>query len=180
LTWNSSKFNLLPSFNHPEGARSMSAIYVKIEGIEGESKDSKHKGWIDVMTCSYGVSQSSSMQTGGGGGVGKANFGAVTFSHRFDKSSPNLFQYCASGKHIPKVLVSVCKSGGGQEEYILLTLENVLITGVVPSGAEGSEWSESVSMSYSKIKIEAKEQAKGGAMQAAVTAGWDIKQNIPV
>ena len=158
----------------------MSAIYVKIEGIEGESKDSKHKGWIDATSCNYNVSQSSSMQTGGGGGVGKANFGAVIFTHRFDKSSPNLFQYCAAGKHIPKVQVSVCKSGGGQQEYILITLEGVLIAGVAPSGTEGSEWTESVNMFYSKITVETREQGKDGAMLATVTAGWDIKQNKAV
>lgn len=151
----------------------MSAIYVKIEGIEGESKDSKHKGWIDATSCSYNISQSASMHTGGGC-VGKASFGAVSFSHRFDKSSPNLLQYCAAGKHIPKVRVSVCKSGGGQQEY------DVLIAGVIPSGSEGSEWTESVSMAYSKITVETKEQCKDGAMLATVTAGWDIKQNKAV
>ena len=158
----------------------MSAIYVNVEGIEGECKDSKHKGWIDALSCSYGVSQSSAMASGGGGGVGKASFGALAFSHHFDKSSPNLFQYCAAGKHIPKVLVSVCKSGGGQQEYILITLEDVLITNVAPSGSEGSEWAESVNLSYSKIKIEAKEQDKGGSMLATVTGGWDVKQNKAV
>lgn len=153
----------------------MSAIYVRIDGIEGECKDDKHKGWIDALSCSYSVSQPASMENSGG--AGKANFGALTFSHRFDKSSPNLFQCCAAGKHIPKTLVSVCKSGGGQQEYILITLEDMLITSVVPSGSEGAEWVEAVNMCYSKIKIETKEQAEDGGMLATVAGGWDIKQN---
>ena len=77
-------------------------IFIRLDGITGESKDAKHNGWIDVLTISYDVSQSSSMNVGGGGGVGRADFTPVTFGHHVDRASPALFKYCASGKHIPK------------------------------------------------------------------------------
>jgi type VI secretion system secreted protein Hcp len=157
---------------------SLQDIFIKLEGIDGECQDAKHKGWIDVLSFSYGVSQSSSSFTGGGSGVGKANFDTLSFTHYVDKASPNLFMYCALGKHIPKVEVSCCKSGGGSQEYMRITLNDVIVTGVSLSGANAeTQVNESVSLSYAKIKIETKEQKPDGSMGAAVTGAWNVKEN---
>lgn len=45
--------------------------FLKIQGIEGESKDAHHKGWIDVDRFEIDASQPASIATGGGGGSGK-------------------------------------------------------------------------------------------------------------
>ena len=153
-------------------------IYIKLDGIDGESQDSKHKGWIDVLNFSYGVSQSSSSFTGGGSGVGKANFDTLSFSHYVDKSSPNLFMYCAGGNHIPKVELSCCKVGDGSQEYMKVTMNDVIVTGVSLSGGNAeTQVTESISLSYAKIKTEVKEQKADGSMGAAVTGTWNVKEN---
>ncbi|MDR1662744.1 MAG: type VI secretion system tube protein Hcp [Azoarcus sp.] len=157
---------------------SLQDFYIKLEGIDGESKDSKHKGWIDALSFGYSVTQSSSMFTGGGGGVGKASFDTLTFSHYVDKATPNLFQYCAAGKHIPKVEISACKAGDGSQEYLRITLNDVLVTHAGPAGStEEARVRETVGLSYSKIKVEVKEQNADGSVGAAVTGAWDVKQN---
>ena len=155
----------------------MSEIFIKIEGITGESKDAKHKGWIDAINLSYGVSQSSSMSSGGGGGVGRADFKGLVCSHFLDRASPALFKYCAAGKHVPTVEVSVCKSGGGQQEFVHIVLSDVLVTSVEPGGAAGDMLAETVCLSYSKIVIEVKEQSASGSMSATVSSGWNVKEN---
>ncbi|MBR0564800.1 type VI secretion system tube protein Hcp [Azoarcus sp. L1K30] len=158
---------------------SLQDFYIKITGIDGESKDSKHAGWIDVLSFNYAVSQSSSVFTGGGGGVGKANFDAITFTHYVDKATPNLMQYCASGKHLSSVEVSCCKSGDGSQEYMHITLTDCIITFAGPSGTtDTARVLENVSISYSKIKVEVKEQNADGSMGASVTGTWDVKQNM--
>lgn len=157
---------------------SIQDIFIKIDGIDGECKDAKHMNWIDVLGFSYSVSQSSSAFTGGGVGVGKASFDVLAFTHYIDKASPNLFMFCALGKHIPKVELSCCKSGGGQQEYMRVTLEDVIVTFVSPSGANSQEQViEAASLSYSKIKIEVKEQKPDGSMGAVVTGAWNVKEN---
>lgn len=157
---------------------SLQDFFIKIAGIDGESKDSKHTGWIDVLSFNYGVSQSSSTFTGGGGGVGKASFDALSFTHYVDKATPNLMQYCASGKHIATIEVSCCKVGDGSQEYMRITLNDCIITHAGPSGStDDARVKETVSISYSKIKVEVKEQNANGSMGAAVTGTWDVKQN---
>lgn len=157
---------------------SLQDFFIKIEGIAGESKDSNHAGQIDALNWGYAVNQSSSTNTGGGGGVGKAHFSELVFTHYIDKSTPNLMKYCASGKHIPSVELSCCKVGDGQQEYMKVTLNDVLITHVRPTGdASSPRVMEEVGISYSKIKVEVKEQNSNGSLGAAVTGAWDVKQN---
>ena len=157
---------------------SLQDFFIKIDGIAGESKDSKHAGQIDVLNWGYAVSQSSSANTGGGGGVGKAHFSELVFTHYIDKSTPNLMKYCASGKHIPSVELSCCKVGDGQQEYMKVVMTDVLITHVRPTGDSSSpRVMEEVGISYSTIKVEVKEQNANGSMGAAVTGAWDVKEN---
>jgi type VI secretion system secreted protein Hcp len=151
---------------------------LKVAGINGESKDSKHSGEIDVLSWGYAVSQSSSAHTGGGGGVGKANFSEFVFTHYVDKSTPNLMKYCASGKHISEVVLSCSKVGDGAQQYMTVTMNDVLVTHVRPVGATNSpRVIEEVGLSYAKIKVEVKEQNGDGSLGAATTGAWDVKQN---
>ncbi len=153
-------------------------MFAKFSAFDGESKDSKHSGWVDVLSWAYAVSQSSSTHTGGGAGVGKANFSELVITHYVDKATANFLKYCASGKPVPTVELSCCKSGDGQQEYMKVTLNDVLITHVRPVGATNSpRVIEEVGMSYAKIKVEVKEQNADGSMGAAVTGAWDVKLN---
>jgi type VI secretion system secreted protein Hcp len=49
----------------------MADYFLQITGIEGESADSKHKGWLEVGSWSWGLTQRGSAHSGGGGGAGK-------------------------------------------------------------------------------------------------------------
>ena len=65
-----------------------SDIFAKIGDIKGESLDSKHKDEVEVLSWSWGVSQSGTTRPGGGAGAGKASFNDFNFTHRIDKASP--------------------------------------------------------------------------------------------
>jgi len=41
--------------------------FLKIDGVDGESSDDKHKNQIDILSWSWGASNSGSMASGGGG-----------------------------------------------------------------------------------------------------------------
>ena len=45
-------------------------MFLKMDGIKGESVDDKHKDEIDVLSWSWGMSQSGSAHMGGGAGAG--------------------------------------------------------------------------------------------------------------
>ncbi|CAI0797482.1 type VI secretion system tube protein Hcp [Serratia ficaria] len=156
-------------------------MFLKVEGISGESKDSNHKSWIDVLSFSWGASQPGNMGVGGGGGTGKVRYEDLQVFAFIDKSTPAILKYCSSGKHIAKVDLSICKAGGGQVEYAHIQLEDVLVTSAQFTGVDnGGEVNVVYTFQASKVKLQYWEQASQGNKGAESTAGWDIKQNKEV
>src|SRR5258705_10860493 len=105
-----------------------SDIFAKIGDIKGESIDDKHKDEIDIMSFSWGLSNTGSFASGGGGGAGKAQFQDFHFTTNTNKSSPKLFLACATGEHIKEATITVGKAGRGQQEYIVIKMNDVLIS----------------------------------------------------
>ena len=151
-------------------------VFLKLGDIKGESKDSKHAGEIDVLSWSWGVSQTGTMGAGGGGGAGKVNFNDLSFMHALDKASPVLMKSCATGDHIKEGTLVSRKAGKGQQEYLIIKMSDILITSVQPSGSSEHPM-ESVSMQFSKVAMEYKPQKDDGSLDAGVTFNYDIKQN---
>jgi type VI secretion system secreted protein Hcp len=59
-----------------------------------------------------------------------------------------------------------------------ITLTDCLITSAGPTGStDDARVRETVGISYSKAKVEVKEQNADGSVGAAVTGTWDVKQN---
>ena len=151
-------------------------VFLKLGDIKGESKDSKHVGEIDVLSWSWGVSQTGTMGHGGGGGAGKANFNDLSIMHAVDKASPVLMTKCATGEHIKEATLVSRKAGKGQQEYLIVKMNDILITSVQPSGSSEHPM-ESVSMQFSKIDFEYKPQKEDGSLDAGVHFKYDIKAN---
>ncbi|MFM0068887.1 Hcp family type VI secretion system effector [Paraburkholderia aspalathi] len=154
-------------------------IFLKINGIEGESEDAHHKGEIEVLSWTWKVSQQSNMHMGSGGGAGKATVDDMEFTHYIDRASPNLVQYCLQGKHIDEAKLVVRKAGGDPLEYIKFTMNDVLVTQVAPSGVahDESRPSEIVRLSFSRLTQEYVVQNAQGGSGGAITATFDIKRN---
>lgn len=153
-------------------------IYLKVEGTTGESQDSNHKGWTDVLSFNWGASQPGNMAVGGGGGSGKVNFNDLRVKALIDKSTAAILKYCSSGKHVSKVELSVCKAGGNQIEYTKIVLEDVLVTATDFNGVgQGDTIVVDYAFQASKVSTSYWEQSASGTKGAESKAGWDIKQN---
>ena len=155
--------------------------FLKIDGIEGESTDSKHKGEIDIQSFSFGVSQLGSHAGGGGGGSGKASFQDLHFTTNVSKASPKLMLACATGEHIKKAVLTVRKAGTDQQEYMKVTLEELLVSSYQDGGHEGSVFpSDQFALNFAKIEFDYKEQKSDGTLGGSVKTGYDVKANKKV
>jgi type VI secretion system secreted protein Hcp len=154
-------------------------FFLKIDGIEGESKDSKHTNEIDVLSWSFGATQAGSMSFGGGGGSGKVSMQDFTFTMRMCKATPKLLQHCASGKHITSALLTARKAGEQQQEYMKIKFTDLLVSSY-QTGGGGEEPLESISLNFAKIEFEYREQKKDGTLDGPIPAGWDLKKNEKV
>jgi type VI secretion system secreted protein Hcp len=153
--------------------------FLKIDGIPGESSDSKHKGEIDVEAWSWGAVHPVRPAGGSGSGAGKADFQDLSFTARFSKASPNLMLACASGKHLKSAVLSARRQDKSQAEFLSFSLSDVLVSSYQTGGAEGGDVVpvDSVSLNFSKIQIEYKEQKPDGSLGGSTTVGWDSKQS---
>ena len=151
-----------------------SDYFLKIEGVDGESTDAKHKGQIEIDSFSWGVSNSGSMAAGGGGGAGKASFSDLHFTKTVDKSSPKLMEAVATGEHLRSVDLVVRKAGGEQLEYYKIELQDVVISGYSTTGSSGEAPSESISLNFSKIVFEYTPQNADGTAAAPLKVGYDL------
>jgi type VI secretion system secreted protein Hcp len=156
--------------------------FLRIDGIEGESTDAKHVGWIDVDSWSWGATHPAAPAVGaGGGGAGKVQFGDFQFTTRVSKASPKLFLACASGQHIKEARLVGRRTGQGQQDFLTWAFADVLVAAYQTGGAEGGDQPvDSVSLSFGKVTVEYKAQKADGSLDTPVTAGWDGKANKKV
>ena len=155
-------------------------IFIKIGDIKGESRDERHKDEIEVLSWSWGMSNQVALSpSGGGAGAGKAKFQDISFTHLVDKASPNLMLSCASGKHHQEAKLTVRRSDPTTpQEFLIIRLQEVLVTGVQSSAARGPEGLvEQVTLNFARVDFEYKAQKPDGTLEAGVHFNWDLKLN---
>ena len=156
--------------------------FLKIDGIDGESRDDKHKNEIEIESWSWGATQTGTLAAGGGGGAGKVQFQDFHFTTLISKASPSLFLRCATGEHIKSATLTARKSGENPQEFMHIKMEDVLISSYQTGGSSGSSIvpTDQVSMNFAKINYEYQPQKPDGSLDAGVSAGWDLKLNKKV
>lgn len=150
-------------------------VFLKLDGIEGESTDARHAKEIDVTAWSFGVSNPGGSHSGGGSGIGRASFTDIAVTKVLDKASPALMLAVASGRHIPKGRLTVTSGGPRPLEILVVDLQDLLVTTcLLADTAEDSRPVENVAFSFTKIRVAYTQQAPTGGAGAVSEFGWDV------
>jgi type VI secretion system secreted protein Hcp len=151
--------------------------YIKFDGVDGESVSKDHKGEIEVLSWSWGLSSAVPHAGGGGGGAARATPEQFTFTHLYDKASPVLASLAAAGRHVKQAWLTSRRAGQGQKDFLKVTMSDVVITGVhQEADAEGIN--ETVTASARRITFEYRQTTAKGSLGSAVKFDWDIVKNI--
>ena len=153
--------------------------FLKIDGIEGESKDDKHGSEIEVLSFSFGANQLGTHEAGQGGGGGKVAMQDFHFVMKVNKASPKLFLACATGEHIKKAVLVCRKAGSTQQEYVTYTFSDLIVSNYQTGGSGGSDIipTDQISLNFAKIEFEYKTQDEKGILGKPVKVGYDLKAN---
>ncbi len=156
-----------------------SNIYLQIDGIKGESTDSEHKDWIEILSFSHGISQPATAT----GTIRRTNLEDFVVTKHVDIASPKLYEACASGKHINKVVTELRRaSGGTRVKYLTIEMDQVVVSRVhLNADASDDLPKESVSFNYGTIKWTYTQQNRAdGSEGGNATGGWSVLENKTV
>lgn len=153
-------------------------MFLKIGDIKGESRDTKYNGkdgWIDILAWSWGASNSGSTHMGSGSGAGKASFQDISVTKYIDKATPDLLRSTSKGTHHATAKLIVRKAGDTPLDYLIIEMEDVMITGYSTGGSGGEDrLTENVSINFDWFKLKYTEQLKSGAAGATPDFQWSI------
>jgi type VI secretion system secreted protein Hcp len=143
--------------------------FLEVNGVPGESHDSKFAKSIDVQAYSWGASANSEKKGN------KVNLQDLSVSKRVDVASPALFQRLVQGTTIPSVELVARKAGESQLVFLRYCLQDVHVTSIQHSGAAGGSDSvdENVSFAYAAVSQQYTPQDAKGSGGPSVFAGWN-------
>jgi type VI secretion system secreted protein Hcp len=153
--------------------------FLKLSGIKGGSRDSKHKDEIELVSFAWGVAAPAGGGPGGGAGAGRAGFTGLRVTAPVSVASPALFLTCASGQHIKDGLLTVRSAAGRHgAEFLKFKLYDVLVTAYDEAGSENDvEPLEAVTFDVGKFEITFVPAKADGSGGSPVSSGWDFKKN---
>jgi len=154
-------------------------IFLKIDGVDGETMAKGHEKEIEIQSYSWGASNPSSVASGTGSGAGKVDISSMSIQKHVDKATAKLFQQCCSGKHFDKAQI-VCREAGGDSpvEYLTMKFKQVFVDSISWGAAHGGgKPTESISLSFAQVTFDYFSQDEKGAKKDKVSGGWNVKTN---
>ena len=175
-------YDLVSSQGEPPAQPSGFIGFLQVEGIGGESIDENHKGWIEVLSYSQGITQQIASAVIGPGRVGeRCDHQDFSVVKTLDKASPKLALFCCTGQHIPEIKLELCRPEGEKTIFMEYKMKDAIVSSYdygKPSGdVKTSEILpvEEVSFNYGKIEWTYTETDGN-----SVYGGWDVDANSPI
>lgn len=153
--------------------------FLKLGSLKGESVVKGFEDQIQVLSWSWGMTQSGTTHMASGGGAGKVNVSDMTISHYVDAASPNLILACCTGTHYDSATLTMRKAGGSALDYLTITLTDIIVTSVSVAGATGGDLvMENFTLNFAKFKYSYQPQDNKGAKKGgAIEVTYDISKN---
>ncbi|MEC7119169.1 MAG: type VI secretion system tube protein Hcp [Pseudomonadota bacterium] len=163
----------------------MKDIYVQFRGkykVEGESRDSEHKDWLEVNSWNHAIRQpkSATASSVGGHTAERCEHADMTFLKDLDSTSPKLWEACSAGYTFDEVQIDFYRANGDKRiKYLEIKLKHVLLSHVTPSVAGEGVPTELFGLKYAAVEWIYTQQTIEGTSKGAVTKKWSLSKNTP-
>lgn len=156
-------------------------IFLRLEGIQGESADEEHLNEIDVLGWGWQLSNPGTTHTGGGGGAAVSEIGDISIIKNSDLASPALYLAVMQGQRIPEAVLTLRRAdqqSGRGYPYLVITMTDVMVTSGRPGGSAGDTTPvEQITLNFARVRIEYYPQKPDGTAGPPVEVNWDIVTN---
>ena len=154
-------------------------MFLKLDTIAGESTDVNHKNEIEILSFSWGVSNSPTLGATGAA-AGKAVPSDVSFVIRSGLASPPLFLACAQGRHLKQgifVIENAAVESPNPTDNYTLTLTDVLVSSYQSSGSSDGPF-DSFSLAFRSLRLKEIADSPVGGAPKTIEAAFDFAKNI--
>jgi type VI secretion system secreted protein Hcp len=154
-----------------QGGGPSADVFLKLDGIAGESTDEDHKGEIDVEAFTFNAKRAS----------GKVKVSPLRIIKVYDASSPKLMQAAVSGRHIKSGTLTFRRSGDPNGvEFLTYKLSDVTVASYQEGGANADDRTlgsleDEVGLNPAKVQVTEKTVDASGKAGSVVTASFDVK-----
>ena len=155
------------------------SLYLKLEGIDGESKDKDHKAWTDVKSVAFHIHKAGGGSTGQSRRRGVATVEDIVLTKEYDKGSPKIQEATLTGKIFAKVEIhNTATYGEARATFMKLELKNVHVTSHSFSGSGGGDAipTETFSLNFDEIKHTYIEYDSKGGKKGNVEMTWKVEE----
>lgn len=150
------------------GATTASAaveMFLKMDGIKGSSKDSRHKDEIEILSFGWEVAPRSGDLVGR---TTKVCAHDISFVKSVDIASPLLVSNAVVGTILAKAIIAVRKAGEGQQEFMTIEMNNVLISSVSHTVSASALQLETFTLNFTQATFTIKPQREDGSFDTPV------------
>jgi len=155
-------------------------MFLKLDGIAGESIDARHRGEIDVLGWSWGLSEPAVAPSQSGAASGKVVIQNIVIQKLVDLSSPLLLLSCAEGKRIASGTLTTRKAGANSPEFLLFKMTDAFVASVaVSAAASDAQPTENVAFGFAKVEFDYSPTLPNGSLGPQESFRWDIAANRP-
>lgn len=191
----------------PTPSASTYDMFLRIDGIPGESIDEAHEKWIDLLSFNQGMEQSMTY-------VGGTRFKEVEVLKAIDKASPKLYEALNTGEVIASLEIEIVNPDN-KTAVMKVILEDVMVTSIETGLTIFKDWGSASPIIYQSVDISSPQISKAspilakplafghdarhleevtfsfkkiqwiytytdaGGQSQTVTSGWDLVQNKP-
>lgn len=151
------------------------AIYLKVDGINGDATHENHKQWIDVTSLNWNANRGVNTVTGSAVNreASEPSISDVTITKTMDTSSAHLFELASTGNKGKKVEIHLVTTGSPGDTYMEYTLENALVSNYSVS-TTGDRPIETVSFNFTKMQMRYTPYDENHSAGSPITAGYDL------
>ena len=129
-------------------------MFLKIDGVEGESQDEVNRNAIDILAWSWGSYNNS----------GKVCIQDVSLTKYIDKASPTLLMDMALGKIYSSATLTVRRPGDNPSKYLVLEFTNLILSSLSTGGSGGEDrLTENISLNFEKVEYSYTQQSRDGS-----------------
>lgn len=154
------------------------AIYAKYHGIQGQSQEADHQGWIDILSLDWGAHRQDSS---GSGSRRRSSVMLEDFvlTLAYEKAAPKLQEICLKGKIIPKLEIELTATfGNARATYLKYEMKNVALLSFQTTAEGGDELAPAVIVAnnFEEIKVIYTEYDESGSSRGKVETKYKLKR----